>query len=538
MNQKAQETIKLIELGIERGEAACLPKLMRIINTLSVNVCDLPLFQLTELIQNDAVILQKIISSANKFGYNPYNVPITTLLGAIQVIGFDRIRSLTMALILLDNSQKRDSSDERKNAALLAISAGLMTSKMAKAADPRINADMAFVCGSLRSYGLLLVATFMTEATKLAESYVCQMPRSKAYQKVFGLTPLELSHYILSTSSKLPKVLIDALKEYDHNAYKMSNSSSAEGKLVGLSDFGLQLSELALDPSVDEPSFRRRIASMNEKYKAVIDRDADFYTERVREAHHYVSELRSSVGTKAFPELGFSCLKARSAQENPPLPTPSKKIVAGIAGANENESHETGSDSLRVGHEWIEPEESKIEGVYQTNAFWENEIELMDQHQQEEGLSPRVIDQLFRILKKGFDCNESLIFLPRPGRKGFQLYRGMGRYESFLGKSTTIHPSEASIFGLCLQRKEIIVIGDAKSAKIRPHLPKWYLDNVNLNAFALCSLHDDQGLAGLVYIGWENSRNFKIQPEKIPLVRQIMARIAQFARVDQANSTQ
>ena len=93
MNKKAQDTIERVVDCMQQGQTACMPELVRIINTLSMNVQDLPIYQLTEMIQNDPIILQKVIDASNKIGYNPMNIPVDSLPSAIQVVGFDRVRT-------------------------------------------------------------------------------------------------------------------------------------------------------------------------------------------------------------------------------------------------------------------------------------------------------------------------------------------------------------------------------------------------------------------------------------------------------------
>jgi HD-like signal output (HDOD) protein len=114
MSSTRERTLAKIQQGMQDGVCACLPELLRMIHTLSAKVPELAVQELADLIKNDTVVLERVIHAANSVGYNPTGVPISSVGEAIQIIGFDRVRSLSMALILLENSHAWQYREERR----------------------------------------------------------------------------------------------------------------------------------------------------------------------------------------------------------------------------------------------------------------------------------------------------------------------------------------------------------------------------------------------------------------------------------------
>ena len=75
---------------------------------------------------------------------------------------------------------------------------GLIMIEQAMAERDELAADtLAFICAALRSYGQLLLSTFLIQDYREALQLAAQMPADRAFRLTFGLTPLEVSQRIL-----------------------------------------------------------------------------------------------------------------------------------------------------------------------------------------------------------------------------------------------------------------------------------------------------------------------------------------------------
>ena len=75
----AKRTLDRAQAGLQSGCGASLPELVRLIHTLSQNALEVSVPDLVESIERDSSILAKVISLANKLGYNPTATPIASL---------------------------------------------------------------------------------------------------------------------------------------------------------------------------------------------------------------------------------------------------------------------------------------------------------------------------------------------------------------------------------------------------------------------------------------------------------------------------
>ena len=156
-----------------------------------------------------------------------------------------------------------------------------------------------------------------------------------------------------------------------------------------------------------------------------------------------------------------------------------------------------------------------------SHVFWREKSEEVKRLDPLKGLNKPAVDKLFSILSTGFDPDEIWFSSPRErNSQKFYLHQCMGTHEILLGKHTVIQTREDSIFGLCLRRREIMVIRDATHKQLQPHLPSWYREKVDLKAFVLCGVHHNEIPVGLIYVGWKEARNFRIQTDKVHFLAQ------------------
>ena len=106
---------------------------------------------------------------------------------AIHTVGFEKIRNLTVALLLLENAESSGSGNLAPSVAALALASGLMAQTMVEktgTGDP----DQAFVCTALRNYGRLLLANFIPDRYRQAQELAVKAGWDAACRQVFGLT--------------------------------------------------------------------------------------------------------------------------------------------------------------------------------------------------------------------------------------------------------------------------------------------------------------------------------------------------------------
>jgi len=499
---KAEQTVKRIMKGMEDGQCACLPEMLRMIHNLSAKFHDLAIQELADLIKNDTIVLQKVVSAANTIGYNPSGADINSVGEAIQVIGFNRVRSLTMSLILLENANMWQFSEERREATLASLTSGILAQELAQSSESA-EPELAFLCGALRGFGRIVLATYMIDEFRGAEDLAPELTADRAYREVFGLTPIELGYHLMEASHMSP-VLLKTLQGYNPARYR-ETILSAEDRLLGIADYAYQLAQVSLDPAVSGADYGKTIDVLNDRYKTVIKVPEGRLEDVLKETDHKLKALIASSGRDSFPRRALACLQYRIEKVDPP-PPPARETAAGSTSKTPDE---TEAESARARH-------------------WEDGIDRLRASSSEgKALKGPVLDDILRTVRQGLQADESWIFLRVPGKKGFHFRGGNGAHSLVLENRAAIGARESSIFGLCLKRKESIFISEARDPKIRPHLPPWFLQNVQLNSFVLLCLHHKTAVVGLIFAGWRASGEVEIPPGQARLIHRLLAVVSQ-----------
>lgn len=483
------------------------------VHSLSAKVRELAIHEMAELIKNDTVVLEKVIGAANKIGYNPSGMPIDSVGDAIQVIGFDRVRSLTLSLILLENSNTWQYSEERRQATMTSLASGVMAEQFARQSG-RVNGELAFLCGALRGFGRIVLSTYLLDDLREADKLSHELRSDEAYRRIFGLTPLELSHHLLEAAHMSPE-LLKSLHKYqpDHHKPELLNP---ERRLTGIADFAYELANASIAGSLNEANFQATVKQLKEQYREVVQPTAEDLNELLVETRRHLRILTAQGGQTGISLNALRCLKSRAEGTDPPervgnLGVPPQGVDPADALIEpEPEAPLAGKGAKKV----AEDPGSRV---------WEEGIERMRRFLAEgREMRGAVLKDLLQTVRQGFGAEESWAFL-RQEAGGYVFAEGVGVDGGLLERShARILLEERSVFGLCLRREESIFIRDAGERAVRPYLPEWYKRNVALRSFVLLCLRNEETVAGLIYVGWRGAGKQSIRAEHAMLVRRLL----------------
>jgi HD-like signal output (HDOD) protein len=141
----ARQTTDMAAAALASGRGAGLPELLELIQTLANRMEHISLGDIAELVEQDPVVSARLISMANMIANNPGMTPLTNVTHAIHQIGFQRVRSLAISLMLLKSSGARQNPPEQRQAASRALCAGLIAQACAKQITA-VDTEMVFAC--------------------------------------------------------------------------------------------------------------------------------------------------------------------------------------------------------------------------------------------------------------------------------------------------------------------------------------------------------------------------------------------------------
>lgn len=565
----AEKTIKHVSAKLESGEAAGLSEIVELIQKLSSNAYETSVQDLGGLIGKDVVVTAKVIAAANTIGYNPSGVDVSSITEAIHVIGFNKIRQLTVSLLLVENANRTLNPSEKREIAALALCSGLMAEAIMNDRGT-LPSEHAFICASLRSYGRLLMTSFMIEDYRRARIMATTgVTEDEAFNRVFGLTPLELGHHLLACAH-LPEPILKSLRTVPADVLRSANQHP-DMELLALADLSVRVCELALRTDVGAVEFIKKAEAIATRYSKLFSLDADALIKLLCNTGQQLNEFAHTFGLKALSAQVAPRLNARARGENPsgytpPGPqarspaetkeppsaletseiarpaemgfadnSPSSIPLTPSAGASANPLSSLPSDSMgefplpavdfppaavpEAGTP-ASPIASAAEATF--HRAFQSGIEQLAELLEEE---PIAMEKVYRVILKaaihGFESTDALIFTRDRNSAKYTPTCGDGPFFNDIRRLASFREEERSVFGICLQRLEDVLIYDATDPKIAAHIPSWARTGKQ-GSFVLLPLHENRRVFAVLMVAWPGKKTASFTASQIRHVRSML----------------
>lgn len=507
----ANKTIERATEALKTSNASALPEIVQLVHTLAQKSGEISVQDLADLIKRDPPVLAKLLQIANTLGYNPNGIRVTTVIQAIHVVGFDRIRTLTLSLMLLEQANRSRTTDEQREAAATALASGFIAQSVATGSS-QLEPEQAYVASVLRHFGRIVLSTFMTDDYMAARGLTQTMTEDVAFRSIFGLTPLELGYELLR-AEQLPPELLATLQQFKRELVESAAATPAQ-KLLALGDFSNQLSNLIFSPKLSAAEFAERTTVLGREFASVLPGISRQIPEILHSTEQQLSRLRSVLGVRSLPVKCLERLKHRIALKDPPeiaqakaaaaakpvpVSSPSASPIPGAPVATTG----IADDQLAAGHAHL-AELARRGGVAPAELYF----------------------ALLDIVRRTLGAPECMLFLAPTGSTTLRLAYGLGDTWTTLRARAEIKPAERTVCGLCLTRRENILIHNAADAGLASHLPEWLRTPPAPIAFALMPLIHLQQVHGLLLAGWPASHKIVLTPTQTQKLREMLSLVA------------
>jgi HD-like signal output (HDOD) protein len=501
----APQTLERARALFASGRGAALPELLKLIETLSLDVSAVTISELAELIEKDAVILEKVLSVANMLANNPGAAPLSTLSQAIHRLGYNRIRTLAVSLMLLETSGS-GCPPEQREAATQALCAGLIAQGAAEELGTH-DSELVFACAALRGFGRIVMAAIAPELTREALKLTPPLSLSAAFRQCYGLTPLELSQRVLS-SSRLPEEVKRTFRECEPETLH-GVSSTYDARLLGITDFGCRLSELALAAHEGEDAFADKSAALARRFGRLIPGAETITSSVLARADHRLTSFSRCQGSRALPAQSLSRLHHRAASKPALELLPAEPDAETLRGADAAPG--TGTDLAPSGTA-VPP--TSDAGVTETLPL-PLDFDALDTAGPEH---PSTDDPLAAI-RQALKADACWLFQRAPGATTLR-HSGLDPAGS-LSSLAVVRDGERTVFGVCLSRREVVVLHDTREPTILRYLPSWWDAIVNAPlAFALIPLTEGGQVTTLVMAGWQAPRRVTLADTDVAFIQE------------------
>lgn len=562
----ATQTIDRARAALQSGRGAGLPELLKLIETLTTNHAEVSLDQLSELIEKDAAVLSRVLGVANTVAHNPGFTPLASVSHAIHQLGFTRVRNLALSLMLVENAGPRNAPEQRE-AAAQALCAGLLAQGCAHSLGS-IDPDLAFACAALRQFGYIILPAVSLDHYREAQETKKTTSEDIAYRQMFGVTPLELSRKLLA-ASRLPEEITRSLRDFKPETLGGVAASTYDSRLLGVADFGGQLARITLDSGNSADVFTQRTHALARRYEKVIPGAKDTIEAALVHTDDRIAAFTQNNGASALPTASLRRIKDRVNGQEPgtntygstPTPAPTAtsagstnqsstaEPVVEKSPATEDSSALDTVNAVTAAPTPLEtpvapasegtppsadapviPVETLLSALASPGAMAKPAPKPTTPEPPADMLSdvrPDPWIPALQFVHHSFGAQECWLFLPKSGGESLPLTQGIGEQWLKFKTCAALRLDERTVFGVCLTRRENVVIHDTTAASLTPYLPEWFRRTDGApGAFLLMPLHEKKVTHGLVLIGWSKAHRISVSAAQTELARQMFASVS------------
>jgi HD-like signal output (HDOD) protein len=506
---KASATLAQVRMGIDSGSVPLVSQIVKIIRDISGKADTMSVHDLADSISCDPATMSRIIAIASTLGYNPSGVQITSIHHAISIVGFERVRNVAVSILLLEHAQSQFTAEVNREQAGVALASGMMASEMCRR-GLSIEPGTAFVCSALRSYGRMLMATFLEKDYATVIAMNGAKVSDEVFKATFGLTPLDLGRELL-TSQQLPPIILDTLITVPMNVREEASKNPSE-LLSCVAEFGSRMAEILQSPDLTSENFSWRIEALSREY------DRSFYVSK-DEAKSLVKEVFAAlqhIGSKGGVSLNSIHLLKRinSLANGLPLP-PVFKPVPKTA---------TGGPAPVPGTYTTAPvkatDPAKTSALLDATTLGIDELLKAPQPDLR-----RIFEYLLKSLHEALHFNSGLVYLNDPKEGSFRLVCGAGPLFDGTRSSVILDPAKRDIFCVPLKRGEDVLIQNPEEPSISPFVPPWLRQPGCVLPVLLLPIRGADGPFALVCATTTGLSSFALVEQVASQLRRLRARL-------------
>lgn len=534
----ATQTLQLARAALHSGKGAGLPELLKLIETLSANLGETSIGEIAELIEKDPAVLCRLLCVANTIVHNPNVAPMTSIPHAIHQLGFKRVRSLAVSLMLVESTGGARNPPEQREATAKALCAGLLAHGCAHnlgSVDP----ELAFACAALRQFGHIVLPVVSLEHYHAVPELMKTMSEDLAYAEMFGLTPLELSRHLLG-AAKLPTEVIESLNECDPASMSDTLASTYSARIVGVADFSCRLAALAMDGAHNATQFDSLAQELAKRFEPLLPNvGSSLDTILLHTEERIGTYTRGEGSSPSLTTPSLQRIKARALHKSPtaiksapakiapkvsgPATSSVSPLVAGSLAKSNGQTPTLAGTATSA----AAAPTTDIAASAPAPTSWSEQLTHTKAFETQASTPEPTVDRwstTLTFVRDSFGAQDSWVFIAAPGGESHSILQGVGASWQDFRACAAVRADERTVFGICLARRENVVIHDTTEPTLAPYLPHWFRETTGApGAFILMPLQSNSRTHGLVLIGWTKPQRITVTPAQTELARQLFA---------------
>jgi len=167
---------------------------------------------LAKIILKDFSLTNKLLRVVNSALYGTLSGKVTTISKAVFLLGFDKVRMISAALMVYDHLQNKTQAAELKEMAFASFMSGVMAMSVAETIK-RGEREEAFICAMLHNLGKMLVVCYLPEEYEEIKTHLARegADEGRASKAVLGVSYSELGMAV-SRSWNFPDKIVRSME--------------------------------------------------------------------------------------------------------------------------------------------------------------------------------------------------------------------------------------------------------------------------------------------------------------------------------------
>lgn len=456
--------------------------------------------RLTKAILQDISLTNKLLKLVNTASYGQFGGKINTISKAVVILGFDTVRNVAMALILLEFMHNKSQAVQLKDDVVASFFSGVLAFKLC-GRNVR-DAEEAMICAMLHALGRMLATFYFFEESQQIDRLIEQgESEARASFKVLGISYNDLGIGI-SKHWGFPDRLLAGMQKTQSG--KLGKPRTELEHLNVTANLANELCAISANtPLENKQDALKRLA---ERYQDAVPINADELTEVLQEGLAEVSVRAAIINLPTVNSRFLKTIKQWSGQTQEKS-APVDEQMQGITALDEAAEIDIEEDEAEV--EKIDPESILSAGIQDVTNTLVMDYTLND-------ILQMVLETMFRAMR----FNRILVFVGDSKTGSMRARLGFGRdVDRLMPKFHFPLQFEADVFHIVLQKGVDIVIEDVTADNIASKIPAWHRTAVTAKSFLLLPIMINKRAIGMFYADMENKDSLQITPRQLGLLR-------------------
>ena len=458
---------------------------------------------LSNTILKDFALTNKLLRMVNTAYFGQYGGTISTISRAVVIIGFDRIRSVAMTLMLLEHLRNKAQASQLKEDVVAAYFSGLLARELVAKANIR-DGEEAFICTMFHDLGRLLVRFYLEEEGQQIEQ-LCRrgVDERNAAVKVMGLSYEDVG-IGAARSWHFPERVVQSMRKLPDGL--VPPSANVEDRLCAIAELGTELCSALRE--TDIKARERRMHALVERYgpglkitQPILDLAVNQSIKDLKRDAEAL-DLRSADGFMARMALGTKArTQGKDARPGDQLQNAIEQatLVTPVAPLPDDEALRESNRKALLST-----------GIQEITNALVTDCTLND-----------VLRIILETMYRGVGFTRVLLFIRDPATNSLKSRLGFGaNVDEIIRDGFSIPLGGArDVFQAAITSGADLLIDDIEADGIRTHVPQWYRRSIPAASFALFPVIIGKAPIGMLYGDADARGRLKFPADELAMLK-------------------